>query len=526
MPKSFQLLSVLPVLALLLLDASSLQSADAACGVFEGTWTLDRGRSSALPPGMEQTMTVVAEGMGIHVKTAIVTDFADRVQEDQYVFDGAEYDVTTPGAGSGKRSAKREGARSFRANDRLKGPNGEVAIERVWSVSEDGSEISIDLTSNGFTGRTQTHRVFTRGEGAVAPAPAESSRIFPVDLTVPLPPSPFRQHGRTQLVYELALRSFRGGEIEWKALDVLDETGRVLGSYEDDALAGILARPGAQPGLEQPRRIAAGMNAVAYLWLSVEGETPKSLRHRATFTIPSASSGARRVIHSDAIAVGPPAPLLGPPATGRGWVARWISNSSFHRRGLAPVDGRASIAQRFAIDWNRYDEQGVEQKGDASDNATYSVYGQQVIAVADATVVKVSDGVAQNRPPNIAPGLGFDPEKALGNGVVLELPGHLFATYAHMQPGSIKVKVGERVRRGQLLGLVGNSGNATGPHLHFHVATGPGLSGEGVPYVIESFERLGAENVDGDAPVWNPKSAGATSARGEMPAEHDVVAFR
>jgi murein DD-endopeptidase MepM/ murein hydrolase activator NlpD len=149
-----------------------------------------------------------------------------------------------------------------------------------------------------------------------------------------------------------------------------------------------------------------------------------------------------------------------------------------------------------------------------------------VLAVADAVVVKVIDGVAQNQPPNIAPGVAFDPEQALGNSVVLALPGHLFATYAHMQPGSLKVKSGDRVRRGQVLGLIGNSGNATGPHLHFHLATGPGLSGEGVPYEIDAFDRLGAENVDGDTPVWDPKLASSSTARGELPAEHDVVAFR
>ena len=471
-------------------------------------------------------MTVTRQGDDLQIKTAVATDFADRVQEDRYVFDGAEHDVTTPGIGSGKRVAKRVDASSFTGVDQISGPNGVTTIERSWSLAKDGTEVTIDLTTNGFGGRTQSHRIFTHGDSAAATTPTGPSRLFPVDLTVPVPPSPFRQNGRTQLVYELALRSFRAGDIEWTALEVLDDTGRALASYEGDALAGMLARPGTTPGLDQPRRIAAGMSAVAYLWISIDGDPPRGLKHRATFALPSASSGARRVVESDAVAVGPPAPVIGPPTKGRGWVARWISNTSFHRRGMFPVDGRASIAQRFAIDWNRYDDQGIEQKGEAADNTTYSVYGQEVIAVADATVVKVIDGVAQNQPPNIAPGVGFDPEQALGNSVVLALPGHLFATYAHMQPGSLKVKSGDQVRRGQLLGLVGNSGNATGPHLHFHLATGPGLSGEGVPYGIDVFQRLGVENVDGDTPAWDAKSRSTSTARGELPAEHDVVAFR
>src|SRR5262249_44218642 len=155
--------------------------------------------------------------------------------------------------------------------------------------------------------------------------------------------------------------------------------------------------------------------------------------------------------------------------------------------------GKAVIAQRFAIDWNRYDEKGVEQHGDESDNTTYSVFGQEVIAVADATVARVIDGVPLNSPPNIAPGVGYDADKVMGNCVVLALPGGLYASYAHLKPGSIVVHVGDRVRKGQTIARVGNTGNATGPHLHFHVATGPGLEGEGVPYVIDSFEWLGTE---------------------------------
>lgn len=492
---------------------------------FEGTWALQVGRSSALPPGMEQRMTIAREGDGLRVKTAIVTDFADREQDDLYVFDGAPHDAQSPGAGSGKRIATRQAERAFSAVDTLQGPNGETTISRTWELADDGGELTIDLTvASAFSGRTESHRVFVRGERAPA-APPAASRLFPVDLSVPVPPSPFRQAGKTQLVYELSLRSFRAGEVEWRRLEVLDETGRKLASFEGDDLAGLLGRPGTGPALVAPRRIGAGMTAIAYLWLSVDGAPPRTLRHRAAFSLPSAASGSERVVELPEVAVGAPAIVIGPPARGPGWVVRWISNTSFHRRGAFPVDGRAGIAQRFAIDWNRYDEKGVEQSGDESENATYSVFGQEVVAVADATVAKTIDGVPQNSPPNIAPGVGLDPEKALGNCVVLQLSNGLYATYAHMQPGSIAVKVGDPVHRGQRLGKVGNSGNATGPHLHFHLATGPGLEGEGMPYVLDGFEKLGEENVAGDKPTWNPAAATPAAVRGELPSEHAVVAF-
>jgi hypothetical protein len=457
---------------------------------FEGNWTLDSGRSSVLPPGMEQTMSIVSDGADLKVTTVIVSDFGERTQEDRYVFDGAEHDARSPGAGSGTRVATRSDDRNFSASDRLKGPNGKTIIERAWSLSADGQELTIELTSNGFAGRSQTRRIFVRGERASRPS-AVVSRLFPVDLTVPVPPSPFLQGGKVQLVYELALRNFRAGDIEWKRLEVLDQGGRVLVAMEGDNLAARLSRPGMAPGLAEPRRIGGGMTAVVYLWIGVEsGATPTALRHRAVFSLPAAA-GAERILESSPVTVGPPAIVLGPPVRGRGWVARWISNDSFHRRALLTLDGRAVIAQRFAVDWNRYDDRGIEQRGDESQNATYSVYGQQAIAVADAQVAKVIDGVTENSPPNIAPGVGLDAERALGNCVVLALPGGVFATYAHLQPGSLQVKAGDRVRRGQILGRVGNSGNATGPHLHFHLATGPGLEGEGLPYAIETFDELG-----------------------------------
>ena len=65
----------------------------------------------------------------------------------------------------------------------------------------------------------------------------------------------------------------------------------------------------------------------------------------------------------------------------------------------------------------------------------------------------------------------------------------VFAFYAHLQPKGIRVKVGDKVRRGQVLALLGNSGNSDAPHLHFHVTDGNSpLGAEGLPYVIESFE--------------------------------------
>jgi murein DD-endopeptidase MepM/ murein hydrolase activator NlpD len=82
-----------------------------------------------------------------------------------------------------------------------------------------------------------------------------------------------------------------------------------------------------------------------------------------------------------------------------------------------------------------------------------------------------------------------------------------------MQPGSVRVKTGDRVRRGQVLGQVGGSGDAREPHLHFEITNSPrSLVGEGVPYVIESYRAK-----VGDGP-WQAHT-------GELPLRDMVVDF-
>jgi murein DD-endopeptidase MepM/ murein hydrolase activator NlpD len=97
--------------------------------------------------------------------------------------------------------------------------------------------------------------------------------------------------------------------------------------------------------------------------------------------------------------------------------------------------------------------------------------------------------------PEQVPGVfpeNISPEEADGNSVILDLGGGNFALYAHFQPGTIRVEEGEHVERGDVLALVGNSGNSLAPHLHFHVMNGPlSLASNGLPYEVDSFKVTG-----------------------------------
>ena len=90
--------------------------------------------------------------------------------------------------------------------------------------------------------------------------------------------------------------------------------------------------------------------------------------------------------------------------------------------------------------------------------------------------------------------------------------GGAFVLYAHMKPGSVRVKTGDKVKRGDVIGHVGNTGNSSEPHLHLHVMDGPSpLLADGLPYVFDAFtvkaiDRAGTADFDRAAETGSPVS--------------------
>jgi murein DD-endopeptidase MepM/ murein hydrolase activator NlpD len=73
-----------------------------------------------------------------------------------------------------------------------------------------------------------------------------------------------------------------------------------------------------------------------------------------------------------------------------------------------------------------------------------------------------------------------------------------FALYAHLQPGSVRVRVGDHVKAGDVIGKLGSSGNSTEPHLHFQITDKPDIGGAGVPM---NFSNITIQWADGDRPL-------------------------
>ncbi|MBW8878048.1 MAG: M23 family metallopeptidase [Acidobacteria bacterium] len=87
-----------------------------------------------------------------------------------------------------------------------------------------------------------------------------------------------------------------------------------------------------------------------------------------------------------------------------------------------------------------------------------------------------------------------NPKAVIGNYVVLRHAGGEYSQYAHLKQGSVRVKVGDAVTRGQVLGQVGQTGNTTEPHLHFQLTDGQDpLYSRGIPIV---FKGLAVEGLD------------------------------
>lgn len=172
--------------------------------------------------------------------------------------------------------------------------------------------------------------------------------------------------------------------------------------------------------------------------------------------------------------------------------------------------------QRFAIDF--YITQEVEPgkrrsyRDRGRQNTDYFAYGQDVLAPADGTVVMVVDGIPDNTPGQV------DFYYRLGNSIVISLGNGEYAHLCHLQTGSMQVRVGDKLSRGQVVAKCGNSGNSTVPHLHFQLTDGPLVShAASLPAYFSGVQKDGAARSDvlplsGDRLTQPPPKSAATAA--------------
>jgi hypothetical protein len=267
-----------------------------------------------------------------------------------------------------------------------------------------------------------------------------------------------------------------------------------------------------------PGKFGASQLGILYLHvvLDRQREIPHALEHRLTMT-----SGDGAVTATAARMGVLPATelLLDAPLRGAHYIAAdGCCDSRRHIRATLALNGSGYDAQRFAIDWEQLDSKGRIYVGDPKKPESYIIYGKPAYAVADARVVAAVDGM-NDSPPGMLPHVPVD--QADGNHVILDLGGGRFALYAHFKPHSLRVHAGQSVQRGQVLGIVGTSGNSSEPHLHFQVMDGPSsLLSNGVPYLVRQFEatRRGASTAAFDKATMDGQPIETVPLEG--PAEH------
>lgn len=152
---------------------------------------------------------------------------------------------------------------------------------------------------------------------------------------------------------------------------------------------------------------------------------------------------------------------------------------------------RTMHSQEFGMDLMQFNDDLMIPQVGSTPNEEFKMYNKEVIAVGDATVIDCFDGSPENpaapdmlpdeEVAEIAEKYGFA-VAASGNHVILKHPNDEYSLYAHLGKNSVVVEKGQKVKQGQILGRLGNSGSSTGPHLHFHLMAGPSLmTSRGLP---------------------------------------------
>jgi Peptidase family M23 len=319
-----------------------------------------------------------------------------------------------------------------------------------------------------------------------------SENMTPLLLAVQDAPVPFMgSDGQIHLVYELGMTNFSSAEIVVEKVEVVGD-GSVLQTLDTASVAGRLQAA----GLREPAgTLARSTHALLFLNVALApgNKVAAELSHRVTLRVSAAPPGRQELSESggatrvDKRLVA----LIGPPLHGEHYVAAdSCCDATRHTRAALPVNGRVWVAQRYAVDWEQMDASGRIYAGPRKKLESYAIFGQPVLAVANALVVSVIDGQPEQTPGSYPTNIALD--AADGNSIILDIGEKRYALYAHLQPGSIKVRSGEKVHLGQVLALVGDTGNSIVPHLHFQVMDGPSsLSSNGLPYEISDFEATG-----------------------------------
>lgn len=311
----------------------------------------------------------------------------------------------------------------------------------------------------------------------------------PIKIDVNIRPAPvYGSDDLNHLVYEVKLKQKKANHTRYmfKKIEVIDEkTNRVIEQYVGEQLKSLVYEI-KSTGL-QPEQLSM---AFLYVSLPPAKKIPGFLIHRLTL-VDQKHPEKKLILKDGRVKVKVTKPdLISSPVMEGGWLAcNGPGILGSHRFAYLDVHGTSYIGQRFAIDWVRIDERGsvLTPGSDMQKNENYHVYGVDIHSATRGVVSVVRNEFSDNIPGQI-PQEVQNVDNACGNEITVEMENGHYAHYCHLKPNSMNVHVGDLVQPGQVLASIGNSGNSTGPHLHFHISDNQStLGSEGVPFIISSF---------------------------------------
>ncbi|MGR6964977.1 M23 family metallopeptidase [Geodermatophilus sp. URMC 61] len=307
--------------------------------------------------------------------------------------------------------------------------------------------------------------------------------------------------GNVHFEYDLVATNIFEVPVTLTQVEVRADDGTQLLSLTGDRLQAVTQPLGEQPPAVTPTRVVASSSSVATLVdvMVPPGRLPEHVTNRVTYELPPDTPPILRALIGSLVIEGPSlsvdnrqSMVIASPLSGPGWFnGNGCCQVTLHRSFRITVDGQRVVTpETFAIDWVK--EQGRSLcQADCTTNEQYFAYGAEVLSAIDGEVVAVRDGQPEET-PMLDPIHVLHPEDFGGNSVAVRTASGVYAYYAHLQPGSIQVRVGDRVRTGQPLGALGNSGNSTQPHLHFELMDGlDPLTANSLPFVIDRYTLAG-----------------------------------
>jgi murein DD-endopeptidase MepM/ murein hydrolase activator NlpD len=293
-----------------------------------------------------------------------------------------------------------------------------------------------------------------------------------------------RLPGRLELSVDLLVENRGAQPLEVSRVDLVVR----------DPAGAIVLRQTADGGAVRNEPIPPGERALLYSPLHTlpEGLAVATLDYRVEL---EDAAGATVALTARARPDLAPAAVIGLPLPGRSLLWEGHDASAHHRRldwAHLPI-ALDDNPTRYAFDFSTVDPQGALFRGDGRRNEDWYAWDQPVLAVSDGKVVAAAGNQPDGEvggPPWRPPAPPFDPAVLWGNYVLVDHGSGVFSLVCHLRQGSVKVKAGDRVRRGETVGRVGFSGSAITLHVHLQLQDGPGLASAGLPAAFDGFDRI------------------------------------